>query len=335
MSKILDEFVTLFRSRPNYQARGWTNIDCPACSDNRKRLGLLLTDSGGFRIKCFNGGCELNDTATGWEPGNGLTGRVRTVFETLGGSVRDIPLTELLTQNRNVYDRRGNVVGRDEPLEVATRFPDVEMPPGTDFLDDAAERHEDARDVLDYLRERSPIYLDLDFPWMWSPRHPRYLLVPYLHHKDRIVGYMGRCIDRSDGKGRFLQRAPADFLFQQYLLPKGSGKEVFVLESPMDAIPLQGVATRTNSPTVKQVNLLKLCGREPIMIPDMVQGEANRYLSIAEENNWYVSVPDWAGRLKDVGEAVQKYGLLWTIETITTAKTKNYTTARIRLGVKG
>ncbi len=327
MSKIFDEFQNLVMSRPHYVSRGFYNVDCPACGDNRKRGGFAPTDTGGFRYKCFNGGCPYNEQPTGWEEGNGLTGRARQLFETLGGDIRSIPTSELMRK------RRTNADGVAEPrLSLATKFNDAAMPAGTMLLEDAAERHTDAEECMAYLWERSPMFLEVDFPFMWSHKHPQHVLVPYLHYNDQIVGYMGRHITATHGAERFIQRAPRDYMFNQYTIPKLTGKYVFVVESPLDAILLQGVATRENRLTTKQINLLKICGKEPVLVPDLHTGEAKPYMDVAEENNWLVAAPEWD--YKDPGEAIQQMGLLTTIEGLTASMTRRYKRLKIRLGNK-
>lgn len=334
MSIIFNEFQSLIHGQKNYKARGFTNVCCPACGDKRFRGGFAPTESGGFRYFCFNGGCEFNLQPTGWEPGNGLTGRVRHLYELLGGDIRRIPLKERFRQNDNVYDRNGNLVGQEKPLEVVTKFSEVDLPEDSLILEQAMEEDDRAVAVAEWLNKRSPLFMETEFPFVWSSKHPDHLIVPYIHHGTRVVGYLGRHIKKTSGGERFIQKAPANYMFQQHLLMEAPGPYVFVVESPLDAILLQGVATRDNRLSEKQINLLNLSGKKPILIPDQkVKEEAGPYIKAAEENGWSVSVPEW--KFKDPGEAITQNGLLWTIEAITSSKTKNYKIARHRMTKQG
>src|SRR5210317_77902 len=59
---------------------GWNTMDCPMCSDKRKRGGLITT---GARISynCFNCGYT-----TGWVPGSGLGKKFKDLASILGAS---------------------------------------------------------------------------------------------------------------------------------------------------------------------------------------------------------------------------------------------------------
>ena len=85
----------------------------------------------------------------------------------------------------------------------------------------------------------------------------------------------------------------------------------------MDASLLGCVAVRNARLSPKQINLLRVSGKDIVMIPDMKKGEWGEFVSTAQEHNWYVSVPDWGGkanpdplRTTDIGQSVQKNGLL-------------------------
>ncbi len=327
MSQIFEHFQSLILSRPHYMARGFINVDCPACGDKRKRGGFAPTPTGGFRYSCFNGGCPYNSQSTGWEEGNGLVGRVRDLFEMFGGDIRDIPVKDMMKRRESTVDADGNTVVKPK-LTIVTKFPDTKLPKGVMLLDNASESSRAAEEVMAYLWERSPLFLESDFPFMWSPKHPEHLLIPYIHYDDQIVGYLGRHIDVASGDGRFIQRSPSDYMFNQYLMNANDQKYLYVMESPLDAILMQGIATRDNRLTKRQINLLNTTHRQPVLIPDLHTGEASAYITAAEDNNWLIAAPDW--EYKDPGEAIHRIGLLNTIEAITESMTNNYSRAKIR-----
>ena len=297
----------------------------------------MFTPSGGWRYYCFNGGCEFNSSPTGWEPGNGFGGRPRKVFEMMGGNIRRIPIKELMRWNTQKFSAGGNVLGKNKDLEVVHTFPEVSLPNGSMLLLDCYQNNNSANKVMQFAVSRLGDFVK-KVPLYWSEEHAYYLIMPYTHYKGKIVGYLGRHIYHTSGSKRFIQRAPNDYLYNQHLLTTYSARYLFVVESPMDAMLLGCVAARNDRLTDKQINLLKVSGKDIVMIPDCKKGETSEFVKTATDNDWFVSVPKWTGksnpdRLKttDIGQSIQKDGLLYTIEIIMKAATRNYRRVAIEL----
>jgi len=109
----------------------------------------------------------------------------------------------------------------------------------------------------------------------------------------------------------------------------------------MDAVLLGCVAARNDRLTEKQINLLKVSGKDIVMVPDCKTGEYTEFLRQAEENNWFVAIPEWTGKsnpdsLKttDIGRSVVKDGLLFTIELMMKGATRNFVRANIELNIR-
>ena len=330
---ILTEFqlaIPNSKSAPN----GWTNICCPSCNDKRYRGGFKFTPTGGFRYSCFNGGCDFNSKPTGWEPGSGFGGRPRRLFELMGGDVSNIPATELMLWHRRKYNHKGDVVSEDQELEVEYEFPTIEMPNNSQILTNMKSHSKSSAKVYDYLMERGESFA-YNHPFMWSPEHPYYLLIPYKHYGGHIVGYLGRHIFMDYGAKRFIQQSPQDYIFNQHLLTVLSSKYIFVVESPMDAIALKSLAVRGSKMTQKQINLLNTSGKDIVIVPDQQKNEWKALLDTAKHEGWYVSTPMWGKTIKDVGECVKKNSLLYTIELLLDNVTKNYLSAITKLKMSG
>ncbi len=307
-------FHRLVNSRPHYKGRGFTNINCPSCGDKRKRGGFAPTPTGGFRYFCYNGGCEYNETPTGWEPGNGLGGRVGRLFGLLGGNFKEVPLRERFNQNHS----------REESAEIATHFPNIHLPGGSLPLLTALERFGDkVAPVVQYMYERGDFYLyeDYDKRFWWSPEMPTKVIIPFFHQDKKVVGYLGRDIYKS-GPDRFVQKGPPDYLFNQHYLKSHDENHILVMESPMSAIPLNGLGTRANRLTKKQINLLRLSRKIPVLIPDYKGDEWQSYLHTAIEEAWPIAAPNW--KYKDVGAAMKELGCLCVTKIIMETKTRDY-----------
>ena len=336
--EILDEIRSVIPANRRTSGSGeWINFCCPACGDKRYRGGISFTATGGFRYYCFNGGCEYNIRPTGWEPGNGFGGRPRRLFEDLGGNTRNIPLAELMRWSATKFGENGTAE-KGEELEVVHTFPEMELPEGSQPLMDVYQQDRAANQVMQFAVSRMGS-LVTERQLYWSSKHPFHLIIPYFHYRDKIVGYLGRSISHNSGRRRFIQRAPSDYMYNQHLLATYSARYLFVVESPMDAMLLGCLAARNDRLTEKQVNLLKVSGKDIVMVPDQKRGEWEGFIEHATDNNWYIAVPDWGGRhnpgplrATDIGGSVQTKGLLFTIKCLMQSTTRNYTRARVELG---
>ena len=276
---------------------------------------LLVPEPEVSDTSAFNGGCKYNEAPTGWEPGNGLPTRVRELFLALGGNIRDIPLKEMINVN-TAHDEDG-------PLEIVTKFPTKSLPGGSlPILKAHAKFGKRVEPVMEYLFKRGDFYFYDEYAgrFWWSPDAPDMVIIPFFHY-DRVVGWLGRHI-RGTGPSRFKQAASSDYLFNQHYLKTHPDKHILVMESPMSAVPLHGVATRSNRFSEKQVNLFRAYRKEPILIPDYKGEEWQAYLKVASREGWWVSTPNW--KYKDVGEAMQNLGCLPVVKMLMESKTKDY-----------
>ena len=341
MTDILEEFRAAIPANRRMGPGGWLNFCCPSCGDRKYRGGVAFTPTGGWRYYCFNGGCEFNSQPAGWEPENGFGGRARKLFELIGGDVRRIPLSERMKWSTTKFSSDGSITEKGKNLEVVHTFPEVELPDGCHLLLDAYKGNKSANKVMQYARGRMGRQFVENFPLYWTEKHPYYVIMPYFHYKDKIIGYLGRHIYHTHGPKRFLQRAPSDYLFNQHLLSTYNARYLFVVESPMDAALLGCVASRNDRLTEKQINLLKVSGKDIVMVPDCKSGEYEEFVRQAEENNWFVAIPEWTGKsnpdaLKttDIGRSVVKDGLLFTIELMMKGATRNFVRANIELNIR-
>jgi len=335
MTDLLEEFRLALPANRRVAPGGWLNFCCPSCGDRRYRGGVLFTPSGGWRYRCFNGGCDFNMSPTGWEPGNGFGGRPRKLFEMIGGDIRRIPLKEIMKWNATTFTAEGKMVARDTTLEVVHQFPEVELPVGSVLLYDIYLKNNSANKVMTYAVDRFGRNFAKQFPFYWSEEHAYYLIMPYLHYKDKVVGYLGRHIYIESGSKRFIQRAPGDYMYNQHLLASYSARYLFVVESPMDAAHLGCLAVRNDRLTEKQINLLKVSGKDVVLVPDYKKTEWEGFLETAEKNKWWVCTPKWPGKdnpdpLKttDIGQSIKKNGLLYTIDLMMKATTRQYSAAK-------
>jgi DNA primase len=73
-----------------------------------------------------------------------------------------------------------------------------------------------------------------------------------------------------------------------------------------------GVALLTNDIADQQARIINGLGSEIIVIPDQDEAGLN-LIKKAMHYNWSVAFPNWDAEVKDVADAVQKYGKLFVI----------------------
>lgn len=330
MSGIISAFISALPPGAKRSGRGWINFNCPLCGDQRGRCGFLETNTGGFRIRCFNAACPLNDAATGWEPGSGLGGKPKLFFTSLGGNLKDLPLIELTKQSTR-FDKNGKAIASEV---VNTKFETCNLPEGSVLLDDALNYAETEiqiaglTKVIDYLVELGQEII-VAHKYFWTPKQPFLLIIPFFHY-GKIVGWQGKNFANTS---RFYGQVPSNYIFRQDTIERGTNRSAIVMEGVMNSIAVRGLATRNSSITKKQEQFLNSCGQQIIVLPDMNKTGLS-FVQTAQKNNWLVAIPDWDHGIKDTCDAVKKYGVLYTIESIVAYANTNYIKAKAILNMR-
>ena len=171
--------------------------------------------------------------------------------------------------------------------------------------------------VLEYLHTRSLYLEDYDFYWTSEEGFANRLIIPF-KFKGQIVGYTARKI--IEGKPKFISEQQPGYVFnldaQLY-----NKKFVIVCEGPFDAIAIGGVALLGAEVKAGQHLLINQLGKEVIYVPDRDQAGLETVEKILDQGfNWSVSMPDWADGIKDINDAVQTYGKIYTLLSIVQAK---------------
>jgi DNA primase len=134
------------------------------------------------------------------------------------------------------------------------------------------------------------------------------------------VGYTARAIN-SEANPRYLSEQQPGYVFN---LDNQQDDRSFVIvcEGPIDAISINGCALMGSEIKDSQNWLLKQLGKEIVLVPDR-DHEGPKTVEQALELGWSVSMPDWPDGIKDVNDAVIKFGRLATLWLIVSAKESN------------
>jgi hypothetical protein len=265
----------------------------------------MTSPDGGWSYHCFNCGFKA-----GWAPGKLLSKNTKTLFKWLGMS--DMDLGKL---NFIAFKIKDDQPISKQSLTLALQeksLPEQTMSVidwiNTGYHPDIAE---DIALVVEYILSRG---MELDwYNWMWSPvsGFSDRVIIPF-YHDNKIVGYTGRKI--KDGKPKYLTDAQPGYVFN---LDRQTNDRAYaiVVEGQFDAIAVDGCAIMHNDPSDSQIIRLNNLGREIIVVPDRDRAGA-KILNSAIKNNWSVSLPPWGNDVKDVADAVKKFGRLYVLATI-------------------
>lgn len=319
MTLVVDKFRSLIPPRAKHSPSGWTSFNAPCChhrghsQDKRKRGGVRF-DGNGIVYNCFN--CKFT---TGWQPGSPLGEKMKTLAKWLGASddaIKELTFEALKTESDDY---------NPDSYAPTLEFTDKELPEESKSIKDwlNSELIGDVIDyiqpVVKYLESRNFDPLDENFWWSPAPGYTNRVIIPFLW-EGRIVGNTARKV--SEGKPKYLSDQHPQFVFN-FDAQTEDKKYIFVVEGPFDALSIGGVALLTNDISEQQARIINSLGKEVIVIPDQDKAGIN-LINKASSYGWGVSFPNWDDDVKDVADAVQKYGKLFVIvDAINT--TQNHT----------
>jgi hypothetical protein len=309
VNEIQSTLLTLLPPKRKSTPSGWISFNSMCCHNNgeqrdtRARGGVLTNPDGGFQYNCFN--CNFK---AGWTPGKLLSKNTKDLFKWMGLSEEDTGKLNLIALK----------IKDDQPvLKKSLNFNLVEksLPKNCLPINEWLARgvtDSELLNVVDYLLNTRNVDWDW-YNWHWSPT-PGFadrVIIPF-YNEGKIVGYTGRKI--KDGKPKYLTDSQPGYVFN--IDNQGFDRQyVIIVEGQFDAIAVDGCAISHNNPNDAQCQRINSLGREVIVVPDRDRAGAVM-LDSAIKNNWSVSVPPWEDGIKDVADAVKKYGRLYVLTTI-------------------
>jgi 5S rRNA maturation endonuclease (ribonuclease M5) len=310
MSLIDQELLAFLPPKRKQTPSGWISFNAVCCHhngekpDTRKRGGVLAgVDT--FQYHCFNCGFKA-----GWSKGKLLSKNTKMLFSWLGmndSRIGELSLEALREQESLPTTKKPITFDLNEVAlpDNCKKFTEIE--PSEEFLN-----------VAEYIINRGMDFSWYDWMWADTPGYKDRVIIPF-YNEGKIVGYTGRKI--TEGKPKYLTDAQAGYVFN--IDKQHDDREyVIVVEGQFDAIAIDGVAIMHNEPNETQCTRLRQLGKEVIIVPDRDKPGA-KLLKSALDNNWSMSLPDWEPNIKDVADAVAKYGRVYTLQSILKNKESN------------
>lgn len=309
---MIDLLLYLPAKRKN-TASGWISVNAPCCvhngesADRRQRGGLKITEQG-WSWHCFNCGFTAS-----FVQGRTLSFKARRLLQWIGVPQEEIERINLESLRhrsvQGILDDRQRTAHAVQDIS----FEDRELPDGFIIVDKHTPTH------YQYLKDRC---VPLDYPVgmtgclpddKWTPRPG--LIIPFTYD-GRIVGHTTRYLD--DKTPRYIHDMQPGYVFGTDLQCT-DWKHVMVMEGVFDALSISGLAVLHAEINDAQARLIRSLGREITVIPDQdIAGM--KLVERALELGWAVSIPAWPDTVKDVNDAVKRFGRLTTLIHIMQAR---------------
>jgi len=310
---------------------GWTHGNCPMCvvngesrPDIKGRGGFRFEDDK-FSYNCFNCGYK-----TGWSPGKGISNRVKRLLLRFGADESDVQRLQLeLLREEDVATILLKKEARSAPVVID--WEEMELPEGAQPINDyKGEVHLDFIKAVEYIHSRG-FNID-DDRFMYSPasapgRMKSRFIIPF-HYKGKVVGYTARWIGKPpEGMPKYYNQQPKNNFI--YVLDRQTKDKniVIVTEGPLDAIVTDGIAIGSNNINDDQANIIDNLQKRVILLADK-DFAGIKAVNTAIERGWSVSFPEWTD-CKDAGDALERYGRLFTVRSILDGAISNPTKIKL------
>lgn len=316
------DVLSYFPAKRKQTSSGWISFNAPCCEyngeskDRRQRGGIKMTGQD-WSYHCFNCGYTAS-----FIQGRNLSFKARKLLSWVGVPVEEIErinLESLRHKNmEGLLSERQRVTNALQGIKFQTR----DLPPAAELV---TTEHSIQ---WQYLRDRK---VPEDYPIMtvinndsvhWT--RPQ-VIVPFTYDNE-IVGYSSRMLDNRQPK--YIHDTQPGYVFGTDL--QGTDwRYAIVVEGVFDALSIGGLAVLHAEINDAQARLIRSLDREVIVVPD--QDEAGmKLVDRAMELGWSVSMPEWPADVKDVNDAVIRWGRLITLLTIMQAKE----TSRVKIELR-
>ena len=299
------DILSIIPGKKKQTSSGWTSFNALCCShrghtpDRRGRGGIKFDGQTNWVMHCFN--CNYSCSFT---LGRTINGKTRQFLTWCGVDNEQIQRWSLESlQHKDILD----FIIKQKREEV--KFKTKKLPDG-DLLEVNNPQH---KFFVDYLLQRK---VNLDkYEFYVNPnsknRAQYGIIVPYTY-KNKIVGNTTRYIDNKIPK--FINDQQQGYVFN--IDNQNSDWTVCILvEGIFDAISIDGVATMHDDISNEQASVLSQLNKKIIFVPDQDK-TGLKVTDRALELGYHVSLPEWGSGVKDVNDAVVKYGKLPTLLSI-------------------
>jgi len=299
------DILSILPGKKKQTSSGWTSFNAVCCThfghrqDKRMRGGIKF-DGNNWSMHCFNCGFKCNFVL-----GRSISAKTRSLLIWSGIDEHQVKRWSLESlQQKDLID-----FTQPKKQKIKIKFNDHTLPEG-EIVDANNSLH---KVYVEYLQRRK---IDSsEYPFLITPYEPgrmgNRVIIPYTY-KNKIVGHTSRFLDNKIPK--YINEQQPGYVFN-IDMQKPEWSVCIVTEGIFDALSIDGVALMHNDISTDQALLLSTLNKQLILVPD----RDSTGLSLCDkalELGYSVSLPDWDDDVKDVNDAVVKYGKLPTLLSI-------------------
>jgi len=302
------DILSIIPGKKKNTSSGWISFNAVCCghrghkADRRSRGGLKFDGPTNWVMHCFN--CTFSCSFVLGKP---ISPRARDFLQWCGVDKEQVQRWSLESlQHKDMLDfilpKRHTTI----------KFTEKTLPEGQ-LLDSSNPEH---KVYVDYLTSRK---IDTEsYPFLITPhddtiggRNKNRVIVPYTYN-NMIVGHTSRYLDNRIPK--YINDQQPGYVFN-IDIQKPEWQVCIVTEGIFDALSIDGVAIMHDDISNEQAMLLAQLNRRIIVVPDFDK-TGLKMIDRALELGYSVSLPPWGPGVKDVNDAVIKYGKLPTLLAI-------------------
>lgn len=309
------DILSVIPGKKKLTQSGWHSFNAVCCHnrghkpDKRSRGGIRM-DGDNWSMHCFNCGFKC-----GFMLGKSITKNTKQLLMWSGIDEQQIQRWSL--ESLQHKDLLSYVQVKKNKKKI--KFKEHTLPEG-ELLDVNNPLH---KVYVDYVQARG-INVN-DYPFMITPnesgRQGNRIIIPYTY-QNKIVGHTSRFLDNKTPK--YINEQQQGYVFG-IDFQKPDYEVCILVEGIFDALSINGCALTHNTINDDQVELLSQLNRKIIFVPDRDKTGLST-CDRALELGYSVSIPNWDNDVKDVNDAVVKYGklptLLSILQSATTSKVK-------------
>jgi hypothetical protein len=227
---------------------------------------------------------------------------------------------KVVFHNLSNFEQADDFVSHQPKVSIEPKQIDL---PDTFYLLKNADKNDKWAEIARwYLQDRN---IDPDnYPFMLShktndPKLKKWIgrvIIP-IYKQNKLIFFQGR--DLTNNKIKKYESPPVEkdkvlYGFDR-IFDYTVNIPIYITEGWFDAYHINGVAIFGNEITQPQIEWLNRANKMKVYIPDKF-GDGDLGATQALNEGWSISTPDFGADIKDVDEAIKKYGKLYVLKTI-------------------